>query len=92
MFDEVSDQPLHDLAGVVLINGGDSAGYPAGGHRPEATVLVGVARDVHEELVPVLAAGQVAAQGSADDLLRQTGQSTLEDAFVSVIGSGEGLQ
>jgi sodium transport system ATP-binding protein len=42
--------------------------------------------------IVVIAAGQVAAQGSADDLLRQTGQATLEDAFVSVIGTGEGLQ
>lgn len=42
--------------------------------------------------IVVIGAGQVAAQGSADDLLRQTGQATLEDAFVSVIGTGEGLQ
>ena len=42
--------------------------------------------------IVVIAAGQVVAQGSADDLLRHTGQSTLEDAFVSAIGSGEGLQ
>jgi sodium transport system ATP-binding protein len=42
--------------------------------------------------IVVIAAGQVVAQGSAEDLLRQTGQPTLEDAFVSAIGSGEGLQ
>lgn len=42
--------------------------------------------------IVVIASGQVVAQGSADVLLRQTGQSTLEDAFVSAIGSEEGLQ
>lgn len=42
--------------------------------------------------IVVIASGQVVAEGSADALLRQTGKATLEDAFVSVIGSGEGLQ
>lgn len=42
--------------------------------------------------IVVISAGQVAACGSADDLLRQTGQATLEDAFVAAIGSEEGLQ
>jgi sodium transport system ATP-binding protein len=42
--------------------------------------------------IVVIAAGQVVAQGSSEALLRQTGQSTLEDAFVSAIGSEEGLQ
>ncbi len=35
--------------------------------------------------------GQVAASGSAEALLKQTGQANLEDAFVSAIGSEEGL-
>ena len=42
--------------------------------------------------VVVIAHGEVAAVGSADELLRSTGQTTLEDAFVAAIGSEEGLQ
>jgi sodium transport system ATP-binding protein len=41
--------------------------------------------------IVVIAHGRVVASGSADDLLRATGASSLEDAFVRVIGSGEGL-
>jgi sodium transport system ATP-binding protein len=41
--------------------------------------------------IVVLAHGQVVAQGSAEELLAQTGAATLEDAFVGLIGSGEGL-
>jgi sodium transport system ATP-binding protein len=40
----------------------------------------------------VIAKGHVAATGTADDLRKQTGKSNLEDAFVSVIGSDEGLE
>jgi len=40
----------------------------------------------------VIARGHVAATGTADDLRKQTGKSSLEDAFVSVIGSDEGLE
>ena len=36
--------------------------------------------------IVVLAAGRVAAEGSADQLLSLTGKSTLEDAFVSLVG------
>ena len=36
--------------------------------------------------IVVLAAGRVAAEGSADQLLSRTGKSTLEDAFVSLTG------
>jgi len=39
----------------------------------------------------VIAQGKVVAQGTADELLHNTGQANLEDAFVAVIGSGEGL-
>jgi sodium transport system ATP-binding protein len=42
--------------------------------------------------IVVISAGAVVADGTADDLLRQTGKETLEDAFVSAIGSEEGLQ
>jgi len=39
----------------------------------------------------IIAHGQVVAQGSADELRRQAGQIHLEDAFVRLIGSDEGL-
>ncbi|MFN8443392.1 MAG: ATP-binding cassette domain-containing protein [Caldilineaceae bacterium] len=39
----------------------------------------------------VIAQGKVSAQGTAEDLLRVTGQTNLEDAFVAAIGSSEGL-
>jgi sodium transport system ATP-binding protein len=42
--------------------------------------------------IVVIANGVVAANGSPEDLLRATTQQTLEDAFVSAIGSEEGLQ
>lgn len=41
--------------------------------------------------IVVIAKGTVVAAGSADALRGQTGHSNLEDAFVSVIGSEEGL-
>ncbi|MDD3762866.1 MAG: ATP-binding cassette domain-containing protein [Nevskiales bacterium] len=41
--------------------------------------------------IVVIAHGRVVASGTAAELLRQTGAETLEDAFVHVIGSGEGL-
>jgi sodium transport system ATP-binding protein len=42
--------------------------------------------------IVIVAHGKVAASGSADDLRAHTGQSNLEDAFVKVIGSEEGLE
>lgn len=41
--------------------------------------------------IVVIARGTVVAAGSADALRAQTGHANLEDAFVSVIGSEEGL-
>jgi sodium transport system ATP-binding protein len=41
--------------------------------------------------VVVVARGQVAAAGTPDELRRATGEASLEDAFVSAVGSGEGL-
>jgi len=41
--------------------------------------------------IVIIAGGRVVAQGSPDDLRRQTGQENLEDAFVTIIGSKEGL-
>jgi sodium transport system ATP-binding protein len=41
--------------------------------------------------IVVLARGQVAAAGTADQLRAATGQPNLEDAFVAAIGSEEGL-
>jgi sodium transport system ATP-binding protein len=44
-----------------------------------------------DEIV-VVAHGRVVARGSPDALRGQTGKDNLEDAFVAVIGSAEGLQ
>ena len=41
--------------------------------------------------IVVVAAGRVVASGSADELRAMTGEANLEDAFVKVIGSTEGL-
>ena len=41
--------------------------------------------------IVIIAKGQVVAEGTADQLREQTGESNLEDAFVKVIGSEEGL-
>jgi sodium transport system ATP-binding protein len=41
--------------------------------------------------IVVIAHGHVVAQGTPDELRVQTGQPNLEDAFVQVIGSDEGL-
>jgi sodium transport system ATP-binding protein len=42
--------------------------------------------------VIVIANGNVVAHGSPDEIRARTGQSQLEDAFVQLIGTGEGLQ
>jgi sodium transport system ATP-binding protein len=41
--------------------------------------------------IVVIAGGRVVADGSADELRAQTGETNLEDAFVRIIGSDEGL-
>jgi len=41
--------------------------------------------------IVVIAHGRVVAQGTADELRTQTGEPNLEDAFVRLIGSEEGL-
>ena len=41
--------------------------------------------------IVILGAGRVVAQGSAAELIAQSGATTLEDAFVSLLGTGEGL-
>ncbi|MEE8399086.1 MAG: ATP-binding cassette domain-containing protein [Desulfobacterales bacterium] len=41
--------------------------------------------------IVVISNGQVVASGTPDELRRTTGQSNLEDAFVSAIGTEEGL-
>ena len=43
------------------------------------------------DTIVIIAKGQVVAEGTADQLREQTGESNLEDAFVKVIGSEEGL-
>jgi len=41
--------------------------------------------------IVIISQGEVSANGSPDDLRKQTGKENLEDAFVAVIGSEEGL-
>ncbi len=41
--------------------------------------------------IVIIAKGRVAAQGTAQELMEQSGQANLEDAFVNLIGSDEGL-
>jgi sodium transport system ATP-binding protein len=41
--------------------------------------------------VVILGHGRVVASGSGAELMRRTGGTSLEDAFVSLLGSGEGL-
>ena len=41
--------------------------------------------------IVIISNGQVSATGSPDDLRKQTNRENLEDAFVAVIGSDEGL-
>jgi sodium transport system ATP-binding protein len=41
--------------------------------------------------IVILGEGRVIAQGSAAELIAQSGAATLEDAFVSLLGTGEGL-
>jgi sodium transport system ATP-binding protein len=41
--------------------------------------------------IVIISRGEVSANGSPDDLRKQTGRENLEDAFVAAIGSEEGL-
>jgi sodium transport system ATP-binding protein len=41
--------------------------------------------------IVIISQGSVSAHGSPDELRKQTGKENLEDAFVAVIGSEEGL-
>jgi sodium transport system ATP-binding protein len=41
--------------------------------------------------IVIIASGEVAAEGSAEELLQRSGCDTLEDAFVKLIGTEEGL-
>ncbi len=41
--------------------------------------------------IVILGAGRVVAKGTAAELIAQSGATTLEDAFVSLLGTGEGL-
>jgi sodium transport system ATP-binding protein len=42
--------------------------------------------------IVIIANGRVAAQGTPDELRQQTGEENLEDAFVAIIGTTEGLK
>jgi sodium transport system ATP-binding protein len=43
------------------------------------------------DTIVILGHGRVVARGNADEILAQSGKTTLEDAFVALLGSGEGL-
>jgi len=43
------------------------------------------------DTIVILGRGRVIASGTGADLLGRSGQATLEDAFVALLGSGEGL-
>jgi len=42
--------------------------------------------------IVILGDGRVVAEGTAQELIAQSGAATLEDAFVSLLGTGEGLE
>jgi sodium transport system ATP-binding protein len=42
--------------------------------------------------IVIISRGEVSATGTPNDLRKQTGYENLEDAFVAVIGSEEGLE
>ena len=56
------------------------------------------ADDIQQEVtalcdhIVIIAQGRVVAAGSPDDIRRDTGHEDMEEAFVSVIGSSEGLE
>jgi sodium transport system ATP-binding protein len=39
----------------------------------------------------IISNGMIAAQGTPDELLQKTGKDNLEDAFIEIIGTDEGL-
>ena len=41
--------------------------------------------------IVIIAGGRIAAEGTAQQLLERSGEENLEDAFVKLIGSDEGL-
>ena len=41
--------------------------------------------------IVIIADGQIAANGTAEELMQKSGCDTLEDAFVRLIGTEEGL-
>jgi sodium transport system ATP-binding protein len=41
--------------------------------------------------IVILGRGRVVAEGAASELIEKSGAATLEDAFVGLLGSGEGL-
>ncbi len=42
--------------------------------------------------IVIISSGSVSAQGTSSELLHRTGQDNLEDAFIDIIGTEEGLQ
>jgi len=64
--------------------------------RDEGRCVVLSSHVMHEiaalcDRVVVVSQGEVVAAGTADELREHTGKTTLEDAFVEIVGSGEGM-
>ena len=64
--------------------------------RDAGTPVIVVSTELDElrtlcDRIVVIAKGRVVAQGTADELRAQAGEANLEDAFVQLIGSEEGL-
>ena len=43
------------------------------------------------DTIVILGRGRVVARGDAAQIIAQSGKASLEDAFVGLLGSGEGL-
>jgi sodium transport system ATP-binding protein len=95
---------IHDPANVLLdepTNGLDVKSTRAMRHfirtlREEGKCILLTSHIMQEvaalcDRIVIIASGTVAAQGTPSQLLESTGRDNLEDAFIDVIGSEEGL-
>jgi sodium transport system ATP-binding protein len=95
---------VHDPANVLLdepTNGLDVKSTRAMRHfirslREEGKCILLTSHIMQEvaalcDWIVIIAAGTVAAQGTPSELLERTGRDNLEDAFIDVIGSEEGM-
>ena len=85
------DFDVFTLLSVNLVDNAPSAERLTHLQRLEAEAIH-IMREVAaiSDRIVVLSSGQVVAQGTADELSQQTGESDLEEMFLSVTGSQEG--